>query len=58
MIEEPRARLNVEIPKELHKRAKQRALDRDTDLRTIVIEALEQYLNGKPKKGGKRDGER
>jgi hypothetical protein len=46
-------RLNVDVPKELWRRAKQRALDLDTDLRTVVIEALEATLSRPSKKGGK-----
>ncbi len=46
-------RLTVEIPKELWRRAKQRALDTDRNLRTVVIDALEAAL-GRPKKDGKR----
>jgi hypothetical protein len=37
-------RLNVDVPRELHKRAKRRALDDDTDLRSVVIAAIEAYL--------------
>lgn len=37
--------MNVQIPKELHKALKYRALDRDMPLRAIVREALETYLN-------------
>jgi hypothetical protein len=38
----------------LWRRAKQRALDTDRDLRTVVIEALEAVLGGKAKKEGRR----
>jgi hypothetical protein len=54
MGNEEKIRLTVEIPKELWRRAKQRALDTDRDLRTVVIEALEAALGGKAKKEGKR----
>jgi len=54
MENEEKIRLTVEIPKELWRRAKQRALDTDRDLRTVVIEALEAALGGKAKKEGKR----
>lgn len=53
MGDEDLIRLNVEVPKELWRRAKIRAAENDLDLRQIVIEALELYLGGKPKKGGK-----
>ncbi len=46
-------RLTVDVPRELWRRAKQRALDTDKDLRTVVIEALEAALGSKAKKGGK-----
>ncbi len=49
--DEERIRLAVEIPKALWKRAKQRALDTDRDLRTVVIEALEAALA--PERGSK-----
>lgn len=53
MADVEKIRLNVEISKELWRRAKQRALDSDKDLRTVVIEALEAWLSKGPKKGGK-----
>ena len=53
MSKEGLVRLNVDVPKELWRRAKQRALDLDTDLRTVVIEALEAALSRPPRKGGK-----
>ena len=46
-------RLNVEIPRDLWRRAKVHAAQTDSDLREVVIEALEQLLGSKPKKGGK-----
>jgi len=33
-----------DIPGDLWKRAKQRALDDNTDLRAVILKALEQYL--------------
>lgn len=48
-------RLNVEIPKDLWRRARIRAAETDLNLRQIVIEALEQALGTKQKKGGKRN---
>ncbi len=52
MVGEGLARLNVEIPKDLLRKCKQRALDTDKDLRTVVIEALEATLGKQPKKPG------
>jgi len=37
-------RLNVEIPRDLWKRAKMFALEHDSDLRTLVIAALTQVI--------------
>lgn len=53
MVHKDLARLNVEIPKDLLKQAKQRALDTDKDLRTVVIDALQAALGKQPKRGGK-----
>ncbi len=56
MLKEGQTRMTVEIPIELHRRAKIRAVEVGTDLRSLVIEALERVLaERKPKKGG-RDG--
>lgn len=44
----------VEIPPELLRRVKQRALDDNTTIRALVIEGLELVLARKPKKGGSR----
>jgi predicted HicB family RNase H-like nuclease len=56
MLKEGQSRLTVEVPIELHRRAKIRAVELGTDLRSLVIEALERALaERKPKKGG-RDG--
>lgn len=46
-------RLNVEVPRELWRRAKVRAAETDRDLRQVVIEALEATLGKPSKKGGK-----
>jgi hypothetical protein len=54
MANDEKVRLTVEIPKALWRRAKQRALDTDRDLRQVVIEALEGALGAETKKGGKR----
>jgi hypothetical protein len=48
-----KAKLTVEVPKDLWRRAKQRALDTDRDLRTVVIEALEAALAKPPKRVAK-----
>ena len=47
---------SLELPDELWKAAKRRAIDDDVDLRTIIISALEKYLGvkaTKPDKEGK-----
>jgi hypothetical protein len=46
-------RITVDVPKDLWRRAKQRALDTDKDLRTVVIEALEAALAKPVKKVSK-----
>lgn len=46
-------KLTVEVPKDLWRRAKVRAAESDTDLRSVVIAALERFLAEKPK-GGRR----
>lgn len=49
-----KVKLTVEIPRELWRRAKVRAAETDRDLRSVVIEALEQALGtAKPRKGTK-----
>jgi hypothetical protein len=45
-------RLNVEIPRDLWRKARMRAAETDRDLRDVVIEALEAALAKAPKKGG------
>ena len=49
-------RLTVDIPAELHRRAKIRAAELGSDLRVIVIEGLELRLaqRSKKEKGGSR----
>lgn len=37
-------RLNVNIPEELHKKLKQAALDRDTSIRDLVIQGIEELI--------------
>ncbi len=46
-------RLNVDVPEALWRRAKQRALDTDRDLRRVVTEALEVALAKPPKKAAR-----
>ena len=53
MTDGEKARLTAEIPKELMRRVRVRAAETDREIRDLVIEALEQYLGGKAKKGGK-----
>ena len=56
MPKEGQKMLTVEVPIELHRRAKVRAAELGTDLRSLVIEGLERVLaERKPKRGG-RDG--
>ncbi len=42
---------SLEIPEELWRAAKVRAIDEGSDLRAVIIAALELYLKTKPKKG-------
>ena len=44
----------VDLPEALWRAAKIRAVDERKDLRQVVISALEQYLQMKPKKDGGR----
>ncbi len=41
----------VDLPESLWRAAKIRALDERTDLRSVIIAALEVYLKTKPKEG-------
>ena len=43
----------VDLPESLWRAAKIRAMDERTDLRSVIIAALEAYLKTKPKKEGK-----
>jgi hypothetical protein len=47
-------RTTVDLSKDLWKRAKIRAMDEGTDLKSVITAALEAYLKTKiaPKKGG------
>ena len=38
-------RMNINISKKLHKKIKQKALDEDTTITKIVIEAINEYLS-------------
>jgi hypothetical protein len=40
-----KARLNAEIPKDLYKKVRQRALDDDTTVTEIVIKLLTEYVS-------------
>ena len=42
----------VDLPEELWRAAKIRAVDERKDLRSVLVDALELYLKGKAKKGG------
>ena len=44
----------VELPESLWRAAKIRAMDERTDLRRVIIAALEGYLKTKPRKEGGR----
>lgn len=48
-----KAKLTAEISKDLMRRLRVRAAETDREIRDLVTEALEQFLGGKPKKGGK-----
>ena len=50
--DEPAVKTTVLLPESLWKRAKVRAMDERTDLRQVIIAALETYL--KTKKEGTR----
>jgi len=38
-------RMNVNIPKELHKKIKQKALDEDKTITELVMKAVNEYLS-------------
>jgi hypothetical protein len=44
----------VDLPESLWRAAKIRAMDERTDLRSVIIAALENYLKGKPRKEAAR----
>ncbi len=43
----------VELPEELWRAAKIRAMDERTDFRSVVVRALEAYLKGRKREGGR-----
>lgn len=43
----------VELPEYLWRAAKVRAMDERSDLRSVVIAALEAYLKGRKREGGR-----
>ncbi len=43
----------VELPEELWRTAKVRAMDERTDLRSVIVAALEAYLKGKKRGSGR-----
>jgi hypothetical protein len=42
----------VDLPQELWRAAKIRAMDERSDLRSVIVAALEAHLKTKPKRGG------
>jgi hypothetical protein len=50
---EPMKKTSLQLPPALWRAAKVRALDEGTDLRTVIIRALEAYLRTEPR-GGSR----
>lgn len=42
--EEPTKRLNANVPKSLHKAVRMEAARREVDMKTVMVEALEEYL--------------
>jgi hypothetical protein len=50
---EEMVKMTVAIPRALWKRSKLRAVEEERDLREIVIEALQRYLERKSEKGEK-----
>ena len=53
MKEEQLKKTTILLPLELHRRARIRAAELDTDFRVIVIRALEEFLSRPAKKGGR-----
>ena len=46
-VEEARVRFTCDLPKSLHKRLKQRALDQDQSMSELVRGALSEWLQGR-----------
>lgn len=44
-VDEPTIRMNVNIPKEFHKKIKQKALDEDITVTELVVKAVNEYLS-------------
>lgn len=53
MKDEVLKKTTLVLPVDLHRRARIRAAELDTDFRTIVIRALEEFLSRPAKKGGR-----
>ena len=49
--------INVEIPAELHKKLKSLAVEKGMHLKTIIPEALEQYVKNEKEKIKKNEGQ-
>ncbi len=47
----PGKKTTIILPADLHRRARIRAAEDDTDFRSIVIEALERFLTRKARRG-------
>jgi hypothetical protein len=52
--EEPIVKTTVDLPESLWRAAKVRAMDERSDLRSVVMAALELYLKTKPRREGER----
>jgi predicted HicB family RNase H-like nuclease len=44
-VDEATIRMNVNIPKEFHKKIKQKALDEDITITELVMKAIKEYLS-------------
>jgi predicted HicB family RNase H-like nuclease len=47
------SQLNAHIPRELHKALKRASIEREASIKEILIKALSNEVNWKPKKKGK-----
>ena len=55
LVKGDKVKLTVEIPRDLWRRARVKAAETDTDLRTVVIRALDEHLGPRvPKKAADR----